>query len=197
MKKLFCLLLALLLCMSAVAEMADSSENVTPANAAFVLRNGITWGASPEAVQAAEGAVDDLYEGTPWMQLYYYSVSVSNYKADLSYIFREEQLVCIGYDFFALAERNRLPEEDYLYMTEALSSKYGESLGTADTQRVRELMNTLSPIEDEWIISLYGAWELEDGTYIAALSMENLFYILYFDEPTMYQLCGIYNTSGL
>ena len=196
MKKLVCLLLALLLFVPAVAEMADSGENVTPAHAAFGFRNGVTWGASPEAVQAAalaaEGTEGDLYEETPWMQLNYASVSVSNYEAELRYLFREDQLVCIVYDFYYYP----LVEADCLYLTEALSSKYGDSLSTADTQRVQDLMELIDSIGDDRI-SLYGNWELEDGTYIAALSLENKFFILYFDEPTLYQLCGIDNTSGL
>ena len=158
----------------------------------FVFRNGVTWDASMEEVMASETGECDSETWEEFNVLGYTAVSVSNYSADLVYIFHEDILVSAYYYF------DLLPTEDYDYLVAAISSKYGMPI-TSATSRQATIMNIIVP--GDYDLYEVTNWELNDGTYIALFSMdedeEDEFALMYSNEDALLLIGGIYNTAGL
>ena len=156
----------------------------------FLFRNGVTWASTPEEVRQSEGTdgFEDDYEG--WTEQIYSHATVSKFVADLTYVFRENQLYFCGYWFDDLSDENRE------YLTKALSSKYGEPTGS-DPEALRTLMCLLAPVEEE-LLDVQN-WRLADGTYIAMFCMgdRDECYLVYFNEEKLLEWAGMFNTFGL
>ena len=167
-------------------------EDLVAESFKFIFRNGVVWGATIEEVQAAETghAESDLSED--FEVLAYTDVSVSNYSADLFYVFHKGVLVSAFYGF------DVLPSNDYDYLVAAISSKYDTPI-TPEASRQQMLMNVIDPGEYE-VFKLTN-WELDDGTYIALFStdeeVEENFLLMYSNEEPLLLIGGIYNTAGL
>ncbi len=141
-KKWICLLLALLLC--GVESMAlggglaslwvtasptpEATPQVTPGISAagtgggFSFRGGVRWGMTRDLVKALETVELVGRENGEWSILYpTVKVDVSRYQADLTYMFLNDQLKMIAYNFGAAGT-----EADFQYLTGALDSVYGD-----------------------------------------------------------------------
>ena len=92
----------------------------TPAPNAFRFRNGIRWGMSREQVKALENEPMNERIMQAWaVMLTEGKVSVSRFAADLVFMFHEDKLMMITYEF-----PSALPD-DYLYLrVQVLSSPH-------------------------------------------------------------------------
>ena len=169
-----------------------AQETAVPAGA-FSFRNGVTWNMSREQVRATESIdLTDRSNGS-WSILYpLQRVDVSRYQADLVYMFENDALKMITYDF-----GNTGSAADFLYLAGALDSVYGEHtepdasvvVGIMDriypgyytTDRIHNIRGWISG-EDTWIYLYYYA--------------EKAYGILYVNAGAGAPAGG-YNTTGL
>ena len=104
-------------------------------------------------------------------------------------MFHEDKLMMITYEF-----PSALPD-DYLYLSGALSSVYGEKTET-DPMKIKALMDAIYPnyYQTEKLTQAYG-WNSSDGTvvYLYYYSDE-AFAIMYVSPETG---SSIYQTNGL
>ena len=135
---------------------------ITPSPDAFRFRDGIRWGMNPQQVKALEreNMVERVLQDWAIM-VAMEKVAVSRFTADLVFIFRQEQLKMIIYEFC-----REDTESDFQYLTGALCSLYGEKKET-DPSVVRVLMDAINPgrYKAEEMTKSYG-WLLSDGTAI-------------------------------
>ena len=113
---------------------------ITPSPDAFRFREGIRWGMNPQQVKAleSENMVERVLQDWAIM-VTTEKVAVSRFTADLVFIFRQEQLKMIVYEF-----QRQDTENDFQYLTGALCSLYGEQK-EADPSMVRVLMDAINP----------------------------------------------------
>ena len=162
----------------------------TPAPNAFRFRNGIRWGMSTQQVKALE--TEPMSERTmqSWaVMLTDGKVSVSRFAADLVFMFREDRLMMISYEF------TKALQDDFLYLSGALSSVYGEK-SEADPLKIKVLMDAINPnyYKTEQITQAYG-WNTPDGTVIYLYYYSaDAFAIMYASPETG---SSIYQTNGL
>jgi len=129
MRKFFCILLCAMMiagCAAAdgVIPNLRESATVTPdaQTTVFSFRGGVQWNMSRAQVQALEGGQLTERAQEYWSILYPLTpVEVSKFTADLVYMFYNDQLKMISYDFGTGGT-----ESDFLYLTGALDSVYGE-----------------------------------------------------------------------
>ena len=195
MKRMLCMMLCLaMLCLMPTVQ---AEENVQE----WVFRNGVTWNSTLEDVVALEGEADDVDEYEELSFISYEGVRVSKFEeAYLGYAFKQDQLVCAAYGLESLTA------QEYDYLTAALTSKYSQSI-PVDAQRVNMLMNCISNYDDGMFD--LNSWVLADGTLIALFwdsyskvaeegaELYDFVYLIYFNEPLLEKLNGIYNTDGL
>lgn len=184
MKKGLCGLLILLMllagCAAADGVIPDlwTPETAAP-TPAFSFRNGVNWNMSREQVRATENIdLTDRSNGS-WSILYpLQRVEVSRYQADLVYMFYEDALKMITYDF-----GNTGTASDFTYLTGALDSVYGEHtepdatvvVGIMDqiypgyytTDRIHSIRGWISG-EDTWIYLYYYAENAYGILYVCA-----------------------------
>ena len=85
---------------AAESEASSIREMMMTEKKAFSFRNGITWGMKPEEVQAAENTETDIRTSSEWaVMLTAEPVSVSRFTADLVYMFYQNALRMITYEF--------------------------------------------------------------------------------------------------
>ncbi len=162
----------------------------TPAPNAFRFRNGIRWGMNTQQVKALE--TEPMTERTmqAWaVMLTDGKVSVSRFAADLVFMFRDDRLMMISYEFpKALAD-------DFLYLSGALSSVYGEK-AEADPLKIKALMDAINPnyYETEKITQAYG-WNNPDGTVIYLYYYSAEAFAIMYASPEIGS--RIYQTNGL
>ena len=159
---------------------------------AFLFRNGITWESTVEDVIAAETAVVER-DSLEYMELLAYDqVTVSNYQAELTYLFMDGKLALV---FYYLDE---ITQDDYQYLTAALSSRYGAP-SPADELRQVTLMMAVNTVPVK--LHLLTNWDLQDGTVIALIfTDENLasnYGIIYSNPQVLMEHPPVYNTEGL
>ena len=200
MKKWFLSVPALLLCLallpvSALGMAPDGwGEPAATTAPPFSFRGGVTWNMSRDQVRKLEtGSLTERSQES-WSILYPAGrVEVSRYQADLVYMFFNDQLKMITYDFGQDGTA-----ADYAYLTGALDSVYGEHTAP-DPGIVAGLMDQIYPgyYNAERLTSLVG-WEAGEDTRV----------YLYYYEPTAYAILyvmsgsgtgapGSYNTTGL
>lgn len=151
MKKVVSVLLMVMLCMAQVAV----AEN-------FSVR-GMLWGTAAEQVTEAEKeapAKESRLE-TGYDAMLYTGRSVSNYNADVLYIFLEGELKACFYDFPA-----DTPDGAFDYLRKALSSVYGDA-AEADAAEIFGVLSQIGPGPyDEASIRDGSVWTFADGTKI-------------------------------
>ena len=164
---------------------------ITPSPEAFRFRDGIRWGMNPQQVKAleSENMVERVLQDWSIM-VTTEKVAVSRFTADLVFIFRQDQLRMIVYEF-----QRPDAEGDFRYLTGALCSLYGEQK-EADPSMVRVLMDAVNPgrYKTEALTKAYG-WLLPDGTavyqYQYAMDSFGVMYV----APDLGG--GLYQTNGL
>lgn len=162
----------------------------TPAPNAFRFRNGIRWGMNKEQVKALETEPMTEKIMQDWsVMLTNSKVTVSRFSADLVFMFLEDKLLMISYEF------QRGTPEDFLYLVGALSSLYGEK-AEADPMKIKALMDIIYPeYYDSEKITQAGGWNSADGTSV----------YLYYYSPEAFAIMyvcpelgsRIYQTNGL
>lgn len=160
----------------------------------FQFRNGITWGMTPEQVQTIEQTPMIERKQDLWSVLYTRSrVEVSRYSADLVFMFRENSLKMITYDFGTTAG-----DGSYGYLIGALSEVYGEGL-TPDAAQIVTLMDQIYPgfYTAERLTNPHG-WLADDGTRVYLYYYaEGAFAILYASPEMNTPGSGGFITNGL
>ena len=162
----------------------------TPAPNAFRFRDGIRWGMSCQQVKALETEPTTERTMQNWsVMLTDGKVAVSRFTADLVFMFREDRLMMISYEF----QPGR--KEDYLYLTGALSSLYGEKK-EADPLTIKALMDSINPnrYKTEMITQAWG-WGTQDNTLIFLYYYSSDAYAILYASPEAGS--RIYQTNGL
>lgn len=182
---------------------ASSAENqgaasirdlvITEEKKPFSFRNGVAWAMNPQQVLAIENIPMKQTPSSEWSVLISESpVQVSRFTADLVYIFYQNALRMITYEF----QTNDCSSLNFQYLTGALCYLYGESKD-ANPIAVKGWMDRiyLNYYQLDKIHDVKG-WTAEDGTNI---------YLYYFKEGTyaILYVCptnggsGEYDTNGL
>ena len=133
----------------------------TPAPNAFRFREGIRWGMNTQQVKALESTPMTERAMSNWsIMLTDGKVLVSRFTADLVFMFREDRLLMASYEF------QKGTSDDFLYLSGALASVYGEKR-EADPLKIKALMDAINPnrYKTELITQAYG-WMTEDGTTV-------------------------------
>lgn len=164
---------------------------VTPSPDAFRFRDGIRWGMNPQQVKALEN--ENMVERVlqDWaIMVTTEKVAVSRFTADLVFIFRQEQLKMIVYEF-----QRQDAEADFQYLTGALCSLYGEQK-EADPSMIRVLMDAVNPgrYKSEALTKSYG-WLLSDGTAVFQYQYAADSFGVMYVAPELGG--GLYQTNGL
>ncbi len=208
MKKLAFLLFAILMLLSGTASgengtnildwfipAADTATSFplvteTPSPYAFRFRDGIRWGMNTQQVKALESASMTERTMQDWsVMLTDGKVVVSRFTADLIFMFRDDRLLMTCYEF------QKGTEDDFLYLSGALTSVYGEKK-EADPLKIKALMDAINPdrYRTEQITRARG-WMTSDGTTVFIyFYSQNAFAIMYV-SPEMGK--NAYQTNGL
>ena len=137
------------------------TEQVT----AFTFRNGIGWNMSTEQVKNLEETAMTERTSTTgeWsVMLTNEKVTVSRFAANLIFMFRQNQLRMITYEFST--EKDSVIS--FYYLIGALEYKYGKSQD-GEAQAVKNLMDRIDPnhYQTDRIQQVH-AWAAKDGTGI-------------------------------
>jgi len=121
------------------ADTGTPAITATPAPNAFRFRDGIRWGMTPQQVQALETEKMTERSMADWsIMLTDSKVVVSRFTADLVFMFRQNQLQMISYEF------PNARQDDFLYLGGALGTVYGEA-DEADPLTIKALMDAINP----------------------------------------------------
>ena len=162
----------------------------TPSPNAFRFRDGIRWGMNTQQVKALESVPMTERTMQDWsVMLTDGKVVVSRFTADLIFMFRDDCLQMASYEF------QKGAEDDFLYLSGALTSVYGEKKD-ADPLKIKALMDAINPnrYRAEQISHAIG-WITADGTTVFLYYFsQNAFAIMYV-SPEMgrnaYQINGL------
>ena len=198
-RKAAVILAVLLIAVSAIAGAETVSDirdwfsmpTATPAPDAFRFRDGIRWGMNPQQVKALE--IEQMTERSMqnWsIMLTDGKVTVSRFTADLVFMFRDNRLLMISYEF------SRQPDaDDFTYLSGALCSLYGEKT-PAEPQKIKALMDAINPnrYKTELITDAEG-WMTADGTTIYLYNYSPEAFAIMYVSPELGS--RIYQTNGL
>lgn len=160
----------------------------------FSFRGGIGWNMDMEQVRLIESSRMEDRVSTEWSIMFTAEpVAVSCYTADLVFMFYQNQLKMITYEF--QADTSMLK---FQYLLGALCSVYGDS---ADTEGavVKSMMDRIYPerYRGDWIREAH-IWTARDGTHIFLYYFDaNAYAILYTCPELTVQSVGGYNVNGL
>ena len=203
MRKLLCILTILMLTFAAAAGSGEGvipylwgapAETATPApSAAFFFRGGIQWDMSRDQIRGLEPIELTERNNESWSVLIpLMPVEVSRYTADLVYMFRDDQLKMIQYDFGATGTA-----ADFLYLTGALDSVYGEH----EEPEASEIVSLMERIYPDYYraenITGQTAWTAGDGTRIYKFYYAAGAYTILYANPGDGLARGNYVTTGL
>ena len=190
MKKRKALLILIILSMAfslvgAKAEGAGTSsirDMVMTEKKPFSFRNGISWGMNPQQVSVIENISTEWSVMVPTEK-----VQVSRFYADLVYMFYQNALRMINYEF--QEERNGQTDPrslNFQYLTGALCSVYGESR-EANPAVIKSWMDRIYQdyYQQEKIHDAL-EWTAEDGTVI----------FLYYFSDTSFEILYVCPSNG-
>lgn len=191
--------LMILLCsffhgLSAESGMVPSiRDTVSSESQAFRFRNGILWNMSPEQIYQLEPAPMEKYSSGEWsVMLTSEPVNVSRFTADLIFMFKEDTLQMITYEF--QSDGSTL---NYQYLTGALCAVYGQSK-TAEPALIKGLMDQIYPGRfDMKLIKNPFSWTHEDGTLVLQYYYSADQYAILYVNPNILQNHSGYETEGL
>lgn len=169
---------------------ASVTETATPAPNAFRFRDGIRWGMNKLQVKALEtGPMNERSMQNRSVLFTDGKVAVSRFTADLVFMFVEERLMMISYEFL------QGTQDSFQYLTGALSSLYGEK-AEAEPMKIKALMDTIDPnrYRTEMIVQPYG-WTYDDGTSVYLYYYSQTDFAILYVSPELSG--GIYQTNGL
>ena len=161
---------------------------------AFTFRNGIGWNMSTEQVSTLETAPMNERTSGEWsVMMTAEKVAVSRFAADLVFIFRQNQLRMITYEF----NYNHDSVISFYYLIGALEFKYGKSQD-AEPQIVKNLMDRIDPnhYQTERIQQVH-AWTDKDGTGIYLYYFDTDRFAILYASPELSVPGGGYDVNGL
>lgn len=161
---------------------------------AFTFRNGIGWNMSTEQVSTLETAPMNERTSGEWsVMMTAEKVAVSRFAADLVFIFRQNQLRMITYEF----NYNNDSVISFYYLIGALEFKYGKSQD-AEPQIVKNLMDRIDPnhYRTERIQQVH-AWTDKDGTGIYLYYFDTDRFAILYASPELSAPGGGYDVNGL
>ena len=161
---------------------------------AFTFRNGIGWNMSTEQVSTLETAPMNERTSGEWsVMMTAEKVAVSRFAADLVFIFRQNQLRMITYEF----NYNNDSVISFYYLIGALEFKYGKSQD-AEPQIVKNLMDRIDPnhYRTERIQQVH-AWTDKDGTGIYLYYFDTDRFAILYASPELSVPGGGYDVNGL
>ena len=161
---------------------------------AFTFRNGIGWNMSTEQVSTLETAPMNERTSGEWsVMVTKEKVSVSRFSAELVFIFRQNQLRMITYEF----NHNNDSVISFYYLIGALEFKYGKSQD-AEPQIVKNLMDRIDPnhYQTERIQQVH-AWTDKDGTGIYLYYFDTDRFAILYASPELSAPGGGYDVNGL
>lgn len=160
----------------------------------FSFRNGIHWNMDMQQVKILENSQMDERSSTEWsIMINAEPVTVSRFTADLVFMFYQNQLKMITYEFQSGASKL-----NYQYLLGALSSVYGDSAET-DGVVIKGMMDRIYPdrYRGDWIRE-GRMWTSRDGTHIFLYYFSaDAYAILYTSPELTIQNSGGYNVNGL
>ncbi|MBO4470266.1 MAG: hypothetical protein J5841_00815 [Clostridia bacterium] len=182
-----------IVCAETVPDNGDwfNTPTATPAPDAFRFREGIRWGMNQQQVQALESTkmtvqVKDNLSILRTDE----KVAVSRFTADLIFMFRENRLLMISYEF-----RNMSGTDDFNYLSEALSSLYGVKT-PAEPMKIKALMDVVNPYHYQTDqIRESGVWSAPDGTTIYLFYYAADAFAIMYVSPELGS--RVYQTNGL
>ncbi len=195
-----CLLAAAMLGTIACASATDGvipdlhTEPETDISGKFTFRKGISWGMASAEVQEKEAQAMVERKRDDWAVQYTQGrVEVSRYFADLVYMFHQDQLRMISYDFGTDAGAG-----SFSYLEGALSSVYGEMTEAVPAEVIRVMDQIYPGYYTENLLSRVRGWTAADGTliYLYYYAAE-AFAILYVSPSAVQPGAGQYITTGL
>ena len=163
----------------------------TPSPDAFRFRDGIRWGMNPQQVKALESVQMTERSLQNWsIMLTDGKVTVSRFTADLVFMFRDNRLLMISYEF----SRQAAPD-DFNYLSGALCSLYGEK-APAEPLKIKALMDAINPnrYKTDQITDAEG-WMTADGTTIYLYNYSPEAFAIMYVSPELGS--RIYQTNGL
>ena len=169
------------------------TEQVT----AFTFRNGIGWNMSTEQVRSLEETpmTERTSTSGEWsVMLTNKKVDVSRFAANLIFMFRQNQLRMITYEFST--EKDSVIS--FYYLIGALEYKYGKSQD-GEAQAVKNLMDRIDPnhYRTDRMRQVH-AWKDKDGTGIYLYYFDtDRFAILYASPELSAPGGGEYDVNGL
>ena len=168
------------------------TEQVT----SFTFRNGIGWNMSTEQVRVLEETPMTERTSTTgeWsVMLTNEKVTVSRFAANLIFMFRQNQLRMITYEFST--EKDSVIS--FYYLIGALEYKYGKSKD-GEPQAVKNLMDRIDPnhYQTERIQQVH-AWAAKDGTGIYLYFFNTDRFAILYACPELNTAGGEYDVNGL
>ena len=166
------------------------TATATPAPNAFRFRDGIRWGMNMQQVSALETQPMTERSMNSWsIMLTNGRVAVSRFTADLVFMFRDDRLLMISYEF------PQEKQDSFQYLTGALSSLYGEK-ADAEPLKIKALMDAINPsryrIEQ---ITRACEWKNVDGTTVYLYYYSETDFAIMYVSPELGS--RIYQTNGL
>ena len=161
---------------------------------AFTFRNGISWNMTTEQVSTLETAPMNERTSGEWsVMVTTEKVAVSRFAAELVFIFRQNQLRMITYEF----NYNNDSVISFYYLIGALEFKYGKSQD-AEPQTVKNLMDRIDPnhYRTERIQQVH-AWTDKDGTGIYLYYFDTDRFAILYASPELSAPGGGYDVNGL
>ena len=201
MKKaiIFCMLMAAAIISVLSAATAENGEApgirdmVMEETKAFSFRNGVSWGMNPQQVETIEDVAMQKRTSSDWsVMVTAEPVTVSRFTADLVYMFYQDALRMITYEF-----RTDCSMLNYQYLTGALCSVYGESR-EADPAVIKGWMDRIyQNYYRQELIHQAVEWTSEDGTKIFLYYYTEQNYAILYICPVSNGSGGSYDTNGL
>ena len=200
MKKSFsALIMGLSLMMAISAGFAEDNhiptirEQFTIEQQPFSFRNGVQWGMTPDLVRTIETeSMTERGKGEWFVMMTDEQVPVSRFTADLIFIFQNQTLKMITYEF----------QEDatilnYQYLIGALTSVYGEAQD-ASPETIKQLMDLIYPdrFRTERIRE-QKVWNYTDGTHVYLYYFADSNYAILYTSPEFSAQNNGYEINGL
>ena len=177
-----------------IPSIRETMQTESKQTAAFSFRNGIGWNMSMEQVKALENVGMTERSSNEWaVMVTTEPVQVSRFQADLVFMFWQDRLKMITYEFQADASRL-----NYQYLLGALCTVYGDSREAQPTV-IKSMMDRIYPdrYRTDWIREAH-AWTAADGTNLFLYYFSaNSYAILYVTPELTVQGGGGYETNGL
>ena len=174
-------------------EVSGIRDMVMTETKAFSFRNAVVWGMNADQVEASENVAMNKRVSSDWtVMVTAEPVPVSRFTADLVYMFYQDALRMITYEF-----RTDCSTLNFQYLTGALCSLYGDGR-EASPAVVKGWMDRIYPnYYRQELIHQATEWTAEDGTSIFLYYYTEQNYAILYVCPTSGGTGGSYDTNGL